>query len=509
MNKKELIEILNIIYSKSDNRKNSYTFESVINIDEMFDRVNNKVLILLFNIISNFKEDKIDTYRDKKISSIDLKLTILRAKIAELNNKKNDIKKKLSTTHGNYSLFSYEYDCSRVIHDLNLDIIDLSKQVELLQERRKEMEIISVKSIKDNFIARITKQNLGLNLHELPSYIDMSLFEKMSEITRESSPNKILDLVKKYKKLVDDNKKNSCINVIPVGEVVDYYPSLKLLSDLELPIKVASYLKSSDECENIIYSISRVQSTILRNIKQLIETEYTPEKIDGIRSIQGKINDIEVFTDYDFLRLHQGKYDNNLAIQLRGYEQIYESKQKQIFKTNSDLVYINSLKRQIIVLRKKIYGKINSWYLSQKQFNNILDFDVDSLDNYDILKDRYDKILDQLNNYKEYIIGAQNILNEIKVKYNDSLRECEVEASELGFDINLLNDMVLNYYSLFIDYVENESVNKQVFDYSNGDRQFSNEVLAEKIANNWTNNPKTDSIQFSREYSTHLNKKSA
>lgn len=515
MNKKELVELLNIIYFGSDNTNSTYSFDNV-DIDELILKVNNKILVALLSVINNFKEEKIDFYRDKKIDSIDLKLTILRAKIAELNNKKNNLRIRLSSASRDYSSFTFEYDFSRMVHDLNIEIIDINKQLGLLQERRKNLKELSSAEIKHQFTSRIKGQNLRFNLQQLNSCNDMPLFDKIKDAVKKSSPSSILELAKKYKILVDERKKNSRINVIPVGEVVDYYPSIKLLSSLELPIQISSYLKSSEECENIIYAISKVQSTTLRSIKQLIEVEYTPEKIDGLRNITSKINNIDISTDYDFLRLHQGKYDNNLAIQLRGYEQIYDSSQKQLFKTDDDLTYINDLRRQIVVLRKKLYGEITSWYLSQKQFNKILDFSVDSLDSYDVLKKRYDKIVEQLNNYKDYIVDALNILSEISAKYNASFRECEREAALLGIDIGLLDDIVSNYYSECMYYIERENVKREISQFINHDHTartismtVNNESLAEQLAGNWTANPESSSIELSDEYLSESKIKSA
>lgn len=498
MTKKEFIELLNAIYSNKGTKDlKKYSFDT--NKKSQLTRVNNLILVTLLNVIGNIKSDKIDVYIDKKVSSIDLKLTILRAKIAELNNRKNDYKRRFTKTKKDYI---YEADYSKIIHDLNTEIIDFSRQLQVLQEEKEKLLSSSKKDILGNIIDKIKERNIKINLQELSTYNRIPVFVKLSSAIKGCNLDDILDLAKKYKGVVEQYNRDSHVNLIPIGAVNDYYPSLKLLTDFNF-VTSDNYLKNKEDCEKVLHSISKFQNVTLRDIKQLLEMEYTAEKLDGLGKMESKVNSIDTETDYDFLRLHQGKYDNNLAIQLRGYEQIYEFKSKQAFKTEKTLIYMNKLKRQISILRKKIYKEIKYWYMSQKLFNKLLNFRVDSIIDYDNLKEEYGKIVMQMKNYKQYILDAEKILEEVNKKYKIDIQECEDVSSSLGIDISLIDDITSNYYLACIDYIEREKVKREIGKFINSDdikrsvkMKSQDEIIAEKIASSWTENPVINSIEF-------------
>ena len=515
MNKKELIELLSIIYSKSSSKEeNNYSFDT--NNVSNKTRVNSLILIILLKIVTTIKEDKVDTYINKKVAIIDLKLTILRAKIAELNNKKNDYKIRITSSKNDYSSYAQESDYSKMIQDLNLEIIDISKQIEILQERKRKLLSASREEVLEGITDRIKNQSIKVNLQELSTYNQVPVFKKISSAIRTCSPDEMLNLAKRHKVITEEYNRNSRINLVPISSTDGFYPSLKLLTDLDFTIKGENYIKTKEDCERVLYSITKFQTTTLRDIKQLLETEYTSDKLDGLRKMGARVNSLDDATDYDFLRLHQGKYDNNLAIQLRGYEQIYEEKLRQTFKTENTLLYINKLRRQISVLRKKIYREITYWYLSQKLFNKILGFNIESTESYNELKDRYKKIAEQMTNYKTYILDAQNILKEVEKKYNQDKTECEKTATSLGLDIALIDDITSNYYLACIDYIEREKVKREIKAFINEDKiqrtitmnyaTPDNEILAEKIASTWTSSPSINSIEYEEKRPTPIKK---
>ena len=502
MNKKDLVELLNQLYSTKNSSENKIFNTNNINKKR---KAKSLILMALLKIVSNAKPERIETYINKKITNIDIKLTILRAKIAEINNRKNEHKMHFASSKNDYSLYHHEIDYSKIIQDINIEIIDLTKQIDILQERKRNLIESSKEEIINQLVERIKKQSIKLNLQGISTYKEMPIFQKISTAIKKCNPDEMIKLAKKQKVITEEYNINSKINLVTIGTADGYYPSLKLLTDLNFKLKGENYLKTKEDCECVLSSITKFQTITLRDIKQLLETEYTSDKLSGLSKMSSNINYQEELTDYDFLRLHQGKYDNNLAIQLRGYEQIYEEKQKQTFKTENTMLYINNLKKQILVLRKKIYKEITGWYLSQKLFNKVLDFNIDALDQYEDLKERYKKIVDQMSNYKNYIIEAQNILEEVERKYQKDKQECEIKATDLGLDSNLIDDMTSDNYLSCIDYIEREKVKKEIKAFINGDKvkktaslpvKSDNEILADKLASSWTAAPSTSSLEY-------------
>lgn len=487
MNKKDFIELLNLVYKK----------ENTIKLNENQNKIDNKILTSLLNVITNIKEDKLEIYKEKRIENIEIKIIILRAKIAELNNKKQELKTKISNIKNDYSMYSKEYDYSKMIHNINIEIISLSSQLEILQRKKSSFTSIRNEEIKNKFINRIKAKNVTINLEELSKKDTLPIIENISLAIKLSSPEYVLNLAKEYKSIKEELERNSCINIIPIKDVIDYYPSLKTLSSLELPTKMSSYLKTEEECTKILNMISKVENQTLREIKQLLELEYNDEKLDGIKNIDEYLNNIEIKTNYDFLRINQGKYDNNIAIQLRGYEQIYETKIKTAFKTEEDVLYINKLKKQITLLRRKIYSQIISWYQGQKKFNQILDFKLDS-DNYETLNNKFDKIKEQIKNYKYYLKEAENVLKELNKKYKIKEEEIIKKSKSLNLDTNILDTIITNYYKECVDYLEQENVKKQIHEFIKSDNKkiISNDQLADQIASSWTNIPELSNIEL-------------